>query len=121
MASYQHMLRELRAKHAIERELAREEYELGLTTHQRTNPVKLQAHWYDRGIGKFIYATGIVIGLFFQGLALLLRGMIDIYRAKPISDGSTRKQYKGIVGQIDELESSPFITTNAIVRKKRRR
>jgi hypothetical protein len=110
------MLREMRAKKAIERELAKEAYERSVSAHT----VELRPHWTERGIGRVIYATGIVIGLMLQGIVLLMKGAVDIYRAKP-SGTPTRKEFKGVAGQIDELENSPFITSNAIVSKKRRR
>ena len=60
---------------------------------------------------------GYIIALFFEGLVILFKWIASVYREQS-SRKSEEKQFKGVVGQIDDLGRTPFVTQNAALSRK---
>jgi hypothetical protein len=116
--TYQYALKEYRAKVALEREIERNNLENELLL-KRAEMLRDQSDWTKRGFGKFLYVMGYIFALLFEGLVILMKWIVTVYRAQSKSQ-PVRKEYKGVVGQIDDLGRTPFVTQNAAVRSRRR-
>jgi hypothetical protein len=148
MVSYQYALRELRAKHAFERELKKKEferYEIARELSRKSGVQSESSKWME-----FFSAIGFVCVTAFQFLGLLLKAfgrilmfMIEVGKTKPKVESTdrivlrnrngkrayvvresneipctTKKHFKGLCGQIDDLEKSPFVAENAFRRSR---
>lgn len=119
MVSYQYALREHRARRSLERELHQEIYdaEMGKAYVDYRSEVESESKWRKMGYG--FYVVGCAIAIIGAGIWAFLKWCGRISRTQPIQDGSTTKQFKGIVGQIDDFERSSFVRVNSFRLKRR--